>query len=177
MSGTGENRNSNREQEISNISRNLKALSKELSVPIIALSQLSREVEKRGTKEGSRIPQLSDLRESGAIEQDADLVMFLYRPDYYDIHTNESGENIKGLTEIKIAKHRNGKLETIRLKALLHIQKFVNWDEDPYSGVGLPAGGWRPVEDSGGGEKLFIQTGSKMNDIEQNENENEDPFG
>ncbi|MFI5128578.1 MAG: replicative DNA helicase [Chitinophagales bacterium] len=175
MSGTGENRNSNREQEISNISRNLKALSKELSVPIIALSQLSREVEKRGTKEGSRIPQLSDLRESGAIEQDADLVMFLYRPEYYDINTNESGENIKGLTEIKIAKHRNGKLETIRLKALLHIQKFVNWDEDPYSGIGLPAGGWRPVEDSGGGEKLFIQTGSKMNDLEANDSE--DPFG
>src|SRR5689334_12837159 len=156
MSGTGENRNSNREQEISNISRDLKALAKELSIPIMALSQLSREVEKRGSKEGSRVPQLSDLRESGAIEQDADMVMFLYRPEYYDLNTNESGENIKGLTEIKIAKHRNGKLETIRLKALLHIQKFVNWDEDPYSSIGLPAGGWRPVEDGGGGEKLFI---------------------
>jgi replicative DNA helicase len=178
MSGTGENRNSNREQEISNISRNLKALSKELSVPIIALSQLSREVEKRGSKDGSRVPQLSDLRESGAIEQDADLVMFMYRPDYYDINTNEGGENIKGLTEIKIAKHRNGKLETIKLKALLHIQKFVNWDEDPYSGIGLPAGGgWRPVpiEDGGGGEKLYIQTGSKMNDL-QADDSSEDPF-
>jgi replicative DNA helicase len=171
MSGTGENRNSNREQEISNISRNLKALAKELSVPIIALSQLSREVEKRGTKEGSRVPQLSDLRESGAIEQDADLVMFLYRPEYYDINTNEAGENIKGLTEIKIAKHRNGMLDTVKLKALLHIQKFINWDEDPYSGIGLPAGGWRPVEDGGsGGEKLFIQTGSKMNDAEADDN-------
>src|SRR4029078_12226765 len=159
MSGTGENRNSNREQEISNISRNQKALSKELSVPIIALSQLSREVEKRGTKEGSRVPQLSDLRESGAIEQDADMVMFLYRPEYYDINTNESGENIKGLTEIKIAKHRNGMLDTVKLKALLHIKKFVNWDESPYSGVGLPSGSWRPIDESGGtGEKLFIQT-------------------
>lgn len=165
MSGTGENRNSNREQEISNISRNLKALAKELSVPIIALSQLSREVEKRGTKEGSRVPQLSDLRESGAIEQDADMVMFLYRPEYYDINTNESGENIKGLTEVKIAKHRNGMLDTVKLKALLHIQKFVSWDEDPYSGIGLPTGSWRPIDESGnGGERLFIQTGSKMNE-------------
>ena len=172
MSGTGENRNANREQEISNISRNLKSLAKELNVPIIALSQLSRAVEQRGAKEGSRIPQLSDLRESGAIEQDADMVMFLYRPEYYDINANAEGENIRGLTEVKIAKHRNGSLETVKLKALLHIQKFTNWNEDPYSGIGLPAGGWRPVDDSGGGEKLFIQTGSKMNDIK----EEEDPF-
>jgi replicative DNA helicase len=170
MSGTGENRNSNREQEISNISRNLKGLAKELSVPIIALSQLSREVEKRGTKEGSRVPQLSDLRESGAIEQDADMVMFLYRPEYYDISTNESGENIKGLTEVKIAKHRNGVLDTVKLKALLHIQKFVNWDEDPYSGIGLPTGSWRPIDEGGGGEpKLYIQTGSKMNNSDTDE--------
>jgi replicative DNA helicase len=173
MSGTAENRNANREQEISNISRNLKALAKELSVPIIALSQLSRAVEQRGAKEGSRVPQLSDLRESGAIEQDADMVMFLYRPEYYDINTSAEGENIKGLTEVKIAKHRNGSLETIKLKALLHIQKFANWDEDPYSGIGLPAGGWRPVDDAGGGgEKLYIQTGSKMNDIK----DDDDPF-
>lgn len=170
MSGTGENRSTNREQEISNISRNLKGLAKELNVPIIALSQLSRAVEQRGAKEGSRIPQLSDLRESGAIEQDADMVMFLYRPEYYDVTQSAEGENIKGLTEVKIAKHRNGSLETVKLKALLHIQKFTNWDEDPYSGVGLPSGGWRPVEDSGGGsEKLYIQTGSKMNDIQDDD--------
>jgi replicative DNA helicase len=173
MSGTGENRSSNREQEISNISRNLKGLAKELNVPIIALSQLSRAVEQRGAKEGSRIPQLSDLRESGAIEQDADMVMFLYRPEYYDINSNAEGENTKGLTEVKIAKHRNGTLETVKLKALLHIQKFVNWDEDPYSGIGLPSGGWRPVEDGGGGEKLYIQAGSKMND---RPTDDEDPF-
>lgn len=174
MSGTGDNRNANREQEISNISRNLKGLAKELNVPIIALSQLSRAVEQRGAKEGSRIPQLSDLRESGAIEQDADMVMFLYRPEYYDLTSNAEGENIKGLTEVKIAKHRNGTLDTIKLKALLHIQKFTNWDEDPYSGIGLPTGGWRPVEDGGGGgEKLYIQTGSKMND---RTSEEEDSF-
>jgi replicative DNA helicase len=172
MSGSSDNKNSNREQEISNISRNLKGLAKELNIPIIALSQLSRAVEQRGAKEGSRVPQLSDLRESGAIEQDADMVMFLYRPEYYDINSNAEGENIKGLTEVKIAKHRNGTLETVKLKALLHIQKFANWDEDPYSGIGLPAGGWRPVEDGGGGEKLYIQTGSKMNDI----TDDEDPF-
>jgi replicative DNA helicase len=173
MSGTSEGRTSNREQEISNISRNLKGLAKELNVPIMALSQLSRAVEQRGAKEGSRVPQLSDLRESGAIEQDADMVMFLYRPEYYDVTTSAEGENIKGLTEVKIAKHRNGSLETIKLKALLHIQKFTNWDEDPYSGIGLPGGGWRPVEDSGGsGEKLYIQTGSKMNDI----GDDDDPF-
>lgn len=174
MSGTGENRNANREQEISNISRNLKTLSKELNVPIIALSQLSREVEKRGAKDGSRIPQLSDLRESGAIEQDADLVMFLYRPEYYDVTTNEMGENIKGLTEIKIAKHRNGILDTIKLKAILQIQKFVNWDDSPYGGIGLPEG-WRPVNDGAGGEKLYIQTGSKMNDLDADDN-SDDPF-
>ena len=172
MSGTGDGRNSNREQEISNISRNLKGLAKELNIPIIALSQLSRAVEQRGAKDGSRVPQLSDLRESGAIEQDADMVMFLYRPEYYDLTQNAEGENIKGLTEVKIAKHRNGSLETVKLKALLHIQKFANWDEDPYSGIGLPSGGWRPVEDGGGGEKLYIQTGSKMNDIA----DEEDPF-
>ncbi|HEY6505056.1 MAG TPA: replicative DNA helicase [Chitinophagaceae bacterium] len=175
MSGTGENRNGNREQEISNISRNLKALAKELNIPIMALSQLSRAVEQRGAKEGSRIPQLSDLRESGAIEQDADMVMFLYRPEYYDVTTNAEGENTKGLTEVKIAKHRNGSLETVKLKALLHIQKFVNWDDDPYSSIGLPAGGWRPVEDGGGGEKLYIQTGSKMNDAGADDN-TDDPF-
>ncbi len=172
MSGSSDNRNTNREQEISNISRNLKGLAKELNIPIIALSQLSRAVEQRGAKEGSRVPQLSDLRESGAIEQDADMVMFLYRPDYYEMTQNAEGENVKGLTEVKIAKHRNGSLDTIKLKALLHIQKFTSWDEDPYSGMGLPPGGWRPVDDGGGGEKLYIQTGSRMNDIP----DDEDPF-
>ncbi|HMR93321.1 MAG TPA: replicative DNA helicase, partial [Chitinophagaceae bacterium] len=178
MSGTGENRTANREQEISNISRNLKALAKELNVPIIALSQLSRAVEQRGTKEGNRVPQLSDLRESGAIEQDADMVMFLYRPEYYDISQNADGENIKGLTEVKIAKHRNGSLETIKLKALLHIQKFTNWDEDPYSGVGLPASsGWRKIEEDNGGDgaRMFIQTGSRMNDLPDEEEDEEQP--
>jgi replicative DNA helicase len=168
MSGTGENRNSNREQEISRISRDLKGLAKELQVPIIALSQLSREVEKR--KEGNKIPQLSDLRESGAIEQDADMVIFLYRPEYYDVHENEMGESIKGDTEVRIAKHRNGQLETIKLKALLHIQKFIEKDDDGF-GMGLPQGNFKPVKDldDSGGAKLYFQAGSKMNDEEFDE--------
>lgn len=166
MSGSSENRNSNREQEISTISRNLKSLAKELQVPIIALSQLSREVEKR--KEGNKIPQLSDLRESGAIEQDADMVMFLYRPEYYDITSNEFGESNKGETHVRIAKHRNGSLENIKLKALLHIQKFVEADQDDFSGLGVGSGNWKPVPGAGGGDdsaRLFIQKGSRMNDL------------
>jgi replicative DNA helicase len=162
MSGSAD-RNSNREQEISKISRDLKSLAKELQVPIIALSQLSREVEKR--KEGNKMPQLSDLRESGAIEQDADLVMFLYRPEYYDVTANEHGDSNKGETHVKIAKHRNGSLETIKLKALLHIQKFVEEDNNDFGGFKPQGGGnWKPISggDNGDGPSLIIQ--SKMND-------------
>jgi replicative DNA helicase len=171
MSGTGENRNSNREQEISNISRSLKGLAKELQIPIIALSQLSREVEKR--KEGNKMPQLSDLRESGAIEQDADMVMFLYRPEYYDITQDEMGDNNRGETHVRIAKHRNGSLETIKLRALLHIQKFIeDAGGNDFGGPAMP-GSWKPVSDNdGGGARMFIQTGSKMNDLP----DDEDPF-
>jgi len=163
MSGTSENKNSNREQEISRISRDLKGLAKELNVPIIALSQLSREVEKR--KEGAKIPQLSDLRESGAIEQDADMVMFLYRPEYYDINANEMGESNKGETYVKIAKHRNGSLETIRLRAMLDIQKFVEDNEGDNFG-GSPGSNFRPLrgDEGGTGPKLYIEKGSRMND-------------
>ena len=180
MSGTNE-KNGNREQEISRISRDLKGLAKELKVPIIALSQLSRAVE---TRKESKMPQLSDLRESGAIEQDADMVMFLYRPEYYEINTNEMGESNRGETHVRIAKHRNGSLETIKLRALLHIQKFVEEDGDDFGGNtgenngggGAPfnggGGSWKPLGPSGGGAapasaddgaRLFIQKGSKMN--------------
>src|SRR5213079_767409 len=175
MSGTGENRNGNREQEISRISRDLKGLAKELQIPILALSQLSREVEKR--KDGNKMPQLSDLRESGAIEQDADMVCFLYRPEYYDVTQNEMGESNRGETHIRIAKHRNGSLDTIKLKALLHIQKFIDDDSENFGAPGVPQGGnWRPVDESGGsnpggGERLFIQTGSKMKDLPYDDDE------
>jgi replicative DNA helicase len=165
MSGAG--KNTNREQEISQISRGLKQLAKELHVPIIALSQLSRAVETR--KDGNKMPQLSDLRESGAIEQDADMVMFIYRPEYYDITANEMGESNKGETHVRIAKHRNGSLETIKLKALLHIQKFTEFEGDDFSGLGMGGGSWKPVPTEGGGgdegAKLYIQAGSKMNDM------------
>ncbi|MBI2283466.1 MAG: replicative DNA helicase [Bacteroidetes bacterium] len=178
MSGSGD-RNSNREQEISNISRNLKALAKELSVPIIALSQLSRAVE---TRKESKMPQLSDLRESGAIEQDADMVMFIYRPEYYEVMNNEHGESTHGETHIRIAKHRNGSLETVKLRAKLDIQKFEEWDDNG----GMPGlgGSWKPVGPSAppaaggaGDSKLFIQKGSKMNGGDFDEGfDNDAPF-
>jgi replicative DNA helicase len=117
----------NREQEISTISRNLKALAKELNVPVIALSQLSRAVETRGT---SKRPLLSDLRESGAIEQDADIVSFIYRPEYYKIDEwdDESHSPTQGQGEFIIAKHRNGSLENVRLKFIGNLGKFDNLD-------------------------------------------------
>ena len=103
----------NREQEISTISRNLKALAKELNVPVIALSQLSRAVETRG---GSKRPILSDLRESGAIEQDADIVSFIYRPEYYQILEDEEGQSLKGVADLIVAKNRHGAQKTIKLR-------------------------------------------------------------
>jgi replicative DNA helicase len=118
----------NREQEISTISRNLKALAKELNVPVIALSQLSRAVETRGS---SKRPLLSDLRESGAIEQDADIVSFLYRPEYYKIDEwdDDEASPTAGQAEIMIAKHRNGGIENVRLKFIGHLGKFDNLDD------------------------------------------------
>ncbi|MDA9316943.1 replicative DNA helicase [Polaribacter sp.] len=118
----------NREQEISMISRNLKALAKELAVPVIALSQLSRAVETRG---GSKRPLLSDLRESGAIEQDADIVSFIFRPEYYGMTEWDDDEHTpcEGQGEFIIAKHRNGGLDNIRLKFTGHLAKFSDLEE------------------------------------------------
>ena len=114
MSGTGEsNKGGNREQEVSAISRGLKGLAKELEVPVIALSQLSRAVETRG---GDKRPQLSDLRESGSIEQDADMVMFLYRPEYYKITEDEQGNSLAGIAEVIVGKNRHGEARDIRLR-------------------------------------------------------------
>ncbi len=115
----------NREQEIASISRALKNIAKELEVPVLALSQLSRAVETRG---GDKRPQLSDLRESGSIEQDADLVMFLYRPEYYGITEDEDGQPMHGVGEVIIAKHRNGSLDTAQLKFIGKYTKFTDLD-------------------------------------------------
>ncbi len=118
-----------REQEVSIISRSLKGLAKELNIPIIALSQLNRGVENRQGMEGKR-PQLADLRESGAIEQDADMVCFIHRPEYYKITEDEKGNSLLGLAEIIIAKHRNGATGDIRLRFKNEYAKFMNIDED-----------------------------------------------
>ncbi len=131
MSGDSKGGNGgNREQEISSISRALKKIAKELNVPVIALSQLSRAVETRG---GDKRPQLSDLRESGAIEQDADIVMFLYRPEYYGITETEEGQSTAGLGEVIIAKHRNGSLENVKLRFIGKYTKFADLEMNvPY---------------------------------------------
>lgn len=129
----------NREQEISTISRSLKALAKELNVPVLILSQLNRSVETRG---GSKKPQLSDLRESGAIEQDADMVIFIYRPEYYDLNVDEAGNDMTGKGEIIIAKHRNGPLDSINLRFIGQYTKFV--DDTPFSLGGKSLMGFQP---------------------------------
>ncbi|SMC43260.1 replicative DNA helicase [Moheibacter sediminis] len=126
--------NGNREQEISTISRSLKSIAKELNIPVIALSQLSRAVETRG---GSKRPLLSDLRESGAIEQDADIVSFIYRPEYYklEVWDDENATPCAGQAEFIIAKHRNGALDNVRLKFVQNQAKFANLEEDsPFGG-------------------------------------------
>lgn len=136
----------NREQEVSTISRSLKMLAKELNIPIIALSQLNRGVETRvqGADANSRRPQLSDLRESGAIEQDADIVCFIHRPEYYKLVTDpETGESLRGVGEFIIAKHRNGPVDTVRLAFKADYAKFAPIGElnAMQEGASAPSGG------------------------------------
>ena len=121
MSGSGKRRGDSRQQEISDISRALKVMARELNIPVIALSQLSRAVEQRPDKR----PMLSDLRESGAIEQDADLVMFLYRDEYYNPDTED-----KGVAEIIIAKQRSGPTGKVKLAWLSNLTKFGNLEQE-----------------------------------------------
>ncbi|NDV67353.1 replicative DNA helicase [Dysgonomonas sp. 25] len=128
MNASGMNFGS-REQEVSTISRSLKGLAKELNIPIIALSQLNRGVEARTGNEGKR-PQLSDLRESGAIEQDADMVCFIHRPEYYKIFEDEKGNSLIGLAEIIIAKHRNGATGDVQLRFKNEFARFQNKEDD-----------------------------------------------
>ena len=179
MTAGGNQKGGNREQEISTISRNLKALAKELGVPVIALSQLSRAVETRG---GSKRPLLSDLRESGAIEQDADIVSFIYRPEYYKIEEWDDEERTptEGQAEFIVAKHRNGGLENIRLKFIGHLGKFDNLDDfdspfefhskmnDDDSGDGLKTSSFPSADEA---------FGSSMNDDNLNNDPDDDvPF-
>ncbi|HLP03963.1 MAG TPA: DnaB-like helicase C-terminal domain-containing protein, partial [Paludibacter sp.] len=137
-----------REQEVSIISRSLKGLAKELDIPIIALSQLNRGVEGRSGLEGKR-PQLSDLRESGAIEQDADMVCFIHRPEYYHLTEDAQGNSLIGIAEILIAKHRNGATADVQLKFKGVYAKFMNKDD-------------RSKDDNP--FDSYVQISSKMND-------------
>jgi replicative DNA helicase len=121
--------NGNREQEISGISRSLKGLAKELNIPIIALSQLSRSNESRQSKK----PQLSDLRDSGAIEQDADMVMFLYRPEYYKITEDEDGNSTEGIAEVLIEKHRNGDTGVVKTRFNKGLAKFEDLSSQKFA--------------------------------------------
>ena len=150
MTGNAESKG-NREQEVAFISRTLKAIAKELNVPIIALSQLSRATETRG---GSKRPQLSDLRESGAIEQDADIVAFIHRPEYYGMNTDENGMPTAGMAEIIIAKHRSGAATDVKLRFLKEQTRFMDLDMDEFSTAGDPmGGGYTEIASSmGGGE-------------------------
>ncbi len=136
-----------RQEEVSTISRSLKGLAKELDIPIIALSQLNRTVEGREGIEGKR-PQLSDLRESGAIEQDADMVIFVHRPEYYHIYADDKGNDLHGMAQIIIAKHRKGATGDVLLNFRGEFTRFQNPGENAFKA---------PAE--GGGE--FI--GSRMN--------------
>ena len=119
-----------RQEEVSTISRSLKGLAKELNIPILALSQLNRGVE--GREGQNKRPQLSDLRESGAIEQDADMVCFIHRPEYYHIYQDEHGRDLRGMAEIIIAKHRNGAVGSILLNFKGHFARFQNRNEDQF---------------------------------------------
>lgn len=151
----------NREQEIASISRSLKNLAKELEVPVIALSQLSRAVETRG---GDKRPQLSDLRESGSIEQDADMVMFLYRPEYYGITQDDNNMPTTNVGEVIIAKNRHGSLDTVQLKFIGKYTKFT--DLDPNLGTatyGSTFGSGTADKFESGGSSGMVTFKSKVN--------------
>lgn len=162
MTAGGTKGQGNREQEISSISRSIKEIAKELNVPIVALSQLSRSVEQRG---GDKKPVLSDLRESGAIEQDADIVSFIYRPEYYGFHQDENGNSNAGVGEIIIAKHRNGALENVRLRFVKEYARFENMESfsDPGFAASQHLKANTDFDDQGSGSYTLP---SKLNSLE-----------
>lgn len=161
LMSTGTDNRSNREQEISNISRSMKSLAKELEIPVIAISQLSRAVETRG---GSKKPILSDLRESGAIEQDADMVLFIYRPEYYKITEDEQGNSTIGMAELIIAKHRNGSLGEVPLRFIDRFAKFADYDSGEYD----LASDLKPSDSFDQGSKIMTMP-SRMNDMDDDD--------
>jgi replicative DNA helicase len=170
MRGSSENdkRGGNREQEISAISRSLKALAKELDIPIIALSQLSRQVEQRG---GSKKPILSDLRESGSIEQDADQVLFIYRPEYYGLaeFEDENHTPAQGLAEIMFAKNRHGQTSTVKVRFISKNAAFADADMFESNATGtniLPANAGINPNDNFDGGGNYQTYGSKINEEE-----------
>ena len=149
MNASGAKFNS-RQEEVSTISRSLKGLAKELDIPIIALSQLSRAVEQRPGEQG-KVPQLSDLRESGAIEQDADMVIFVHRPEYYHILEDSQGNSLKGMAQICIAKHRKGATKDVTLSFKGEFTRFANPDEyDEYATSSPTEGSFRSSRMNGG---------------------------
>ena len=161
LMSTGSDGRGNREQEISNISRSMKSLAKELNIPVIAISQLSRAVETRG---GSKKPILSDLRESGAIEQDADMVLFIYRPEYYKITEDEQGRSTQGLAELIIAKHRNGSLGEVPLRFINRFAKFTDYESDDFD----YAPDMKPSDAFEQGSKTLTLP-SRMNDMDDDD--------
>ncbi|MES2274766.1 MAG: replicative DNA helicase [Bacteroidota bacterium] len=171
MHGKADGKGGNREQEIGSISRALKSVAKELNVPVIALSQLSRAVESRPG--GSKKPMLSDLRESGSIEQDADMVLFLYRPEYYGLTVDEDNNPTQGVGEVIIAKHRNGETGTVRLKFVGKYVKFTDLDQMDFGGGNGPSAPFSGLTPSANFDKPsnFIIRPSSMNDMED-----ESPF-
>ena len=164
MTGTPETKG-NREQEVSTISRGLKAIAKELDIPIMALSQLNRSVEMRA---GDKRPQLSDLRESGAIEQDADLVLFIHRPEKFGITEDADGNSTHGMAEIIIAKHRNGAITDVQLRFRNELAKFEELEASELVPLGVDE-----LSPKGGG----VLMGSKMNDDQNNNTQNDDFSG
>ena len=160
-----------REQEVSIISRNLKALAKELDIPIIALSQLNRSVESRNGVDGKR-PQLSDLRESGAIEQDADMVCFIHRPEYYKIYTDQQGHDLHNMAQIIVAKHRNGQTGDVTLRFIQSYAKFTNVDITASSIYDGATGATL----QGPASTNIITMSSKMNDLIDEDTNAQDAF-
>ncbi|MGA0434169.1 MAG: replicative DNA helicase [Flavobacteriales bacterium] len=170
---TAGSNNGNREQEISSISRSIKSIAKELDIPIIALSQLSRMVETRG---GDKRPILSDLRESGAIEQDADMVAFIYRAEYYGLTDHPDGIDTAGLGELILAKHRHGALGSVNLRFIKRLAKFANYDSfvNPVFDRGEFQDGLRPNEDFTNHPTMTMP--SKMNEKSAADDAGDSPF-